>query len=231
MQATTEKIKSLGDRSLEIYEIINLIHETNLLALNALMESSRGSQAGHSRTCSPSELRKLGDHSRTATRDIVTLLKSIQAESNEAVAVIDQGNRVAENGARMTEQANQAFGRDRRGAATDRRVRGSDLGGLAQPLQGTEHVAGAVQEMAANLRQDSTKGRQAVKIVEQMVRSSEQLTQAVSADASRRGTHGGETEKDRDGLGGGHRARMTNQVQGARFKTQGGDWASVNAHD
>jgi twitching motility protein PilJ len=42
MQATAEKIKSLGDRSLEIYEIINIIHETNLLALSAVVEASRG---------------------------------------------------------------------------------------------------------------------------------------------------------------------------------------------
>jgi twitching motility protein PilJ len=46
MQATAAKIKSLGDRSLEIYEIINVIHETNLLALNAVLEFSRGGQAG-----------------------------------------------------------------------------------------------------------------------------------------------------------------------------------------
>ena len=50
----------------------------------------------------------------------------------------------------------------------------------AQQLQGTEHVAGAVQELAASLRQDSTKARQTAKVVEQMARSSEQLTQAVT---------------------------------------------------
>ncbi len=180
MQATTEKVKSLGDRSLEIYEIINLIHETNLLALNALMESSRGSQAGHSMEVLSAEMRKLGDHSRTATRDIVTLLKSIQAESNEAVAVMDQGNRVAENGARMMEQANQAFSSIASVLHQTAKFAEEISAASAQQLQGTEHVAGAVQEMGANLRQDSAKGRQTVKIVEQMVRSSEQLTQAVA---------------------------------------------------
>jgi len=179
MQATAEKIKSLGDRSLEIYEIINVIHETNLLALNAVLEFSRGGQAGQNQLLS-SELRKLSDHSRTSTRDIVNLLKSIQAESNEAVSVIEQGNRVAENGTRLTEQANQAFA----GIAevlqhTAEFAEAISLASRDQ-LQGTEHVAGAVQEIAANMRQNSNKGRQAAKIVEQVVRSSEQLTQAAT---------------------------------------------------
>jgi twitching motility protein PilJ len=179
MQATAAKIKSLGDRSLEIYEIINVIHETNLLALNAVLEFSRGGQAGQNQLMS-SEMRKLADHSRTSTRDIVTLLKSIQAESNEAVSVIEQGNRVAENGARLTEQANQAFA----GIAevlqhTSEFSEAISLASRDQ-LQGTERVAGAVQEIAANMRQNSNRGRQSAKIVEQVVRSSEQLTQAAT---------------------------------------------------
>jgi twitching motility protein PilJ len=180
MQATAEKIKSLGDRSLEIYEIINVIHETNLLALNAMLEFSHGGQAGQSQQLISTELRKLADHSRTSTRDIVNLLKSIQAESNEAVAVIQQGNRVAENGSRLSEQANQAF----TGIAevlqhTSEFAEAIALASRDQ-LQGTERVAGAVQEIAANMRQNSNKGRQAAKIVEQVVRSSEQLTQTAS---------------------------------------------------
>ena len=177
MQATTEKIKSLGDRSLQIYDIINLIHETNLLALNALMESSKGS--GQMNVLS-AEMKKLGDHSRSATRDIVTLLKSIQAESNEAVAVMDQGNRVAENGARMMEQAHHAFSGITEVLRQTAEFAEAISAASAQQLQGTEHVAGAVQELAATLRQDSTKARQTAKVVEQMTRSSEQLTQAVT---------------------------------------------------
>jgi len=45
VQATAKKIKSLGDRSLEISEIINVINDiteqTNLLALNAAIEAAR----------------------------------------------------------------------------------------------------------------------------------------------------------------------------------------------
>ena len=180
MQATEEKIKSLADRSLEIYEIINVIHETNLLALNALMESSRGSQGGQAMDVVSAEMKKLGDHSRSSTREIVTLLKSIQAESNEAVAVMEQGNRVAANGAQLMEQANKAFAGIANVLHQSADLAKAISSATAQQVQETETVAASVQEIGANLRQNSSKGRQSARIVEQVVRSSEQLTQAVT---------------------------------------------------
>lgn len=180
MQATAARIKSLGDRSLEIYEIINLIHETNLLALNAVVESSRGGQAGQTLDVLSAEMRKLADHSRSTTRDIVTLLKSIQSESNEAVAVMEEGNRVAETGSRLTEQASRAFCGIAAGLQQTAEFAEAISAASRNQVVGTERVANAVQEVGANLRQNSTIGRQAGKIVEHVVRSSEQLTQAAT---------------------------------------------------
>ena len=180
MQATAAKIKSLGDRSLEIYDIINLIHETNLLALSAVVESSRGGPAGQTVDVLSTELKKLSDHSRSATRDIVSLLKSIQAESNEAVGVMEQGNRVAETGSKLTEQANSAFA----GIATVLRQTSEFAEAIAaashEQASGTQRVANAVQEIAAEVRQNSGIGRQSASLVAQLARSGEQLTQLVA---------------------------------------------------
>ncbi|HYL94133.1 MAG TPA: methyl-accepting chemotaxis protein, partial [Alphaproteobacteria bacterium] len=50
VQATAKRIKALGDRSLEISEIVNVINDiteqTNLLALNAAIEAARAGEAG-----------------------------------------------------------------------------------------------------------------------------------------------------------------------------------------
>ena len=50
VQATAKRIKALGDRSLEISEIVKVINDiteqTNLLALNAAIEAARAGEAG-----------------------------------------------------------------------------------------------------------------------------------------------------------------------------------------
>ena len=179
MQATAAKIKSLGDRSLEIYEIINIIHETNLLALNAVLEASRGGH-GDSLDVLAVELRKLADHSRLATRDIVTLLKSIQAESNDAVVIMEEATRTADQGARLTEQASKAFN----GIATLLRQT-ADLavaisGGSRQQVKDIDAAKAAAVAQAQIADRNTARASEALSQAEQVTRLAEQLNQALA---------------------------------------------------
>lgn len=180
MQATAEKIKSLGDRSLEIYEIINIIHETNLLALNAVLEASRGGGSGQPLDVLAAELRKLADHSRGATRDIVTLLKAIQGESNDAVVVMEEANRTAEHGARLTEHAGKAF----TGISTLLRQT-SDLAvtissASRQQLKDIEAAKTAIGTQAQAAHRNAGRANDALTQTEQVTRLCEQLNQALA---------------------------------------------------
>ncbi len=184
VSATAKKIKSLGDRSLEISEIINVINaiteQTNLLALNAAIEAARAGEAGRGFAVVADEVRKLAEHSRTATKDIAALIKAIQAETNEAVVVMEEGTKEVEVGARLADQAGRAL------EAISSVVRQSaelvQEISLAskQQVRGTEGVANAMQIISNITRQTSQGARQTARTVENMVKLSEQLNEALS---------------------------------------------------
>jgi twitching motility protein PilJ len=184
VQATAKKIKSLGDRSLEISEIINVINDiteqTNLLALNAAIEAARAGEAGRGFAVVADEVRKLAEHSRSATKDIAALIKAIQAETNEAVVVMGEGTKEVESGATLADQAGRAL--DAISSVVRQSAELVQEISLAskQQVRGTEGVAHAMQIISNITRQTSQGTRGTVATVSQLVKLSDQLNEALS---------------------------------------------------
>jgi methyl-accepting chemotaxis protein len=184
VQATAKKIKSLGDRSLEISEIINVINDiteqTNLLALNAAIEAARAGEAGRGFAVVADEVRKLAEHSRSATKDIAALIKAIQAETNEAVVVMEEGTKEVEGGATLADQAGRAL--DAISSVVRQSAELVQEISLAskQQVRGTEGVAHAMQIISSITRQTSQGTRGTVATVSQLVKLSDQLNEALA---------------------------------------------------
>ena len=184
VQATAKRIKTLGDRSLEISEIVKVINDiteqTNLLALNAAIEAARAGEAGRGFAVVADEVRKLAEHSRNATKDIAALIKAIQAETNDAVVVMEEGTKEVEIGARLADQAGRAL--DAISSVVRQSAELVQEISLAskQQVRGTEGVANAMQIISNITRQTSQGARQTARTVEQLVHMSEQLNEALS---------------------------------------------------
>src|SRR6266849_1930532 len=184
VQATAKKIKSLGDRSLEISEIINVINDiteqTNLLALNAAIEAARAGEAGRGFAVVADEVRKLAEHSRSATKDIAALIKAIQAETNEAVVVMEEGTKEVEGGATLADQAGRAL--DAISSVVRQSAELVQEISLAskQQVRGTEGVAHAMQIISNITRQTSQGTRGTVATVSQLVKLSDHLNEALA---------------------------------------------------
>jgi ABC-type transporter Mla subunit MlaD len=107
------KARRLGDRSVEIGTIVELIRgissRTDMLALNATIESVRAGEHGRGFAVVAEEIRKLAERTATATRDIGTLVEAIQADSHESIRALgeeqsemeQEAQRVRETGAAL----------------------------------------------------------------------------------------------------------------------------------
>lgn len=113
VQSTGKKIKGLGERSLEIGAIIEVINEiatqTNMLALNAAIEAARAGEHGRGFAVVADEVRKLSERAARATKDITGLIKGIQVETSEAVTIMETGTREVEEGTKLADQAGAAL--------------------------------------------------------------------------------------------------------------------------
>ena len=113
VQQTGEIVGKLGERSKEIGNIVEIISnisgQTTLLALNAAIEAARAGEHGRGFAVVAEEVRKLAEESQNASQKISDLIQSIQAETSQAVASMEEGRREAEKGKENVTATGESF--------------------------------------------------------------------------------------------------------------------------
>ena len=113
VQQTSEIVSKLGERSKEIGNIVEIISnisgQTNLLALNAAIEAARAGEHGRGFAVVAEEVRKLAEESQNASQQISELIRSIQDETDQAVASMEEGRREAEKGKENVTATGESF--------------------------------------------------------------------------------------------------------------------------
>ncbi|HEY8354827.1 MAG TPA: methyl-accepting chemotaxis protein [Methylophilaceae bacterium] len=113
IQETSKRIKRLGESSQEISEIVELIsditEQTNILALNAAIQAASAGEAGRGFTVVAEEVQRLAERSSEATKQISAIVKTIQTDTNSAVAAMEKSTEGVVEGARLSDAAGQAL--------------------------------------------------------------------------------------------------------------------------
>jgi twitching motility protein PilJ len=115
IQETSKRIKRLGESSQEIGDIVELINgiaeQTNILALNAAIQSASAGGAGRGFAVVADEVQRLAERATNATRRIEMLVQNIQADTSEAVVSMESTTSEVVAGAEKAEDAGEALKR------------------------------------------------------------------------------------------------------------------------
>lgn len=113
IQETSKRIKRLGESSQEIGEIVDLIsditEQTNVLALNAAIQAASAGEAGRGFSVVAAEVQRLAERSAEATKQISTLVRTIQGDTQDAVAAMERSTNGVVEGANLSNVAGQSL--------------------------------------------------------------------------------------------------------------------------
>jgi methyl-accepting chemotaxis protein len=139
VQNYSSNVMTLKDSHDQIVVILQSIDDiadqTNLLALNAAIEAARAGDAGRGFAVVADEVRKLSERTTGATKEIATLIRQIQSDTDAAIAEVGKGFELADVGIRSAETAE------------------ATLNGMADMAQSSSD---AVKQFAASAEQQSS---------------------------------------------------------------------------
>lgn len=184
IQETSKRIKRLGESSQEIGEITELIsditEQTNVLALNAAIQAASAGDAGRGFSVVAEEVQRLAERSADATRQIATLVKAIQTDTQDAVGAMERSTQGVVEGAKLSDNAGTALTQidqvsrklaDLIEQISDATSREADL---------ANEVAGNIQHIFAVTEQTGEGTRSTAAQVRELSKMAEELRQSVA---------------------------------------------------
>jgi methyl-accepting chemotaxis protein len=205
-QEAVAVISNLGSRIEAIGQILNVIddvaEQTNLLALNAAIIAAQAGEHGKGFAVVADEIKDLAERAGASTKEIADLIKTIQAESKNAIQAVERGALNVDRGVEVSNEAERALKKILESSqkstnmvraiarATVEQAKGSKqvtdaIGRIAETVQ---QIAAATAEQARGSELIMKSGEKMRAISQQVERSSQeqtrggrQITQAIEA--------------------------------------------------
>ncbi|HXX58448.1 MAG TPA: phosphate/phosphite/phosphonate ABC transporter substrate-binding protein [Thermodesulfovibrionales bacterium] len=113
VEHTAEFVKKLGGRSDEIGKILNVIddvtEQTTLLALNAAILAAQAGEHGKGFSVVADEIKDLAERTAFSTKEIASLIETVQGEVQDTVDAMEKGSGSVEEGLSLSREAGDAL--------------------------------------------------------------------------------------------------------------------------
>jgi methyl-accepting chemotaxis protein len=184
VQETSKRIKRLGERSQEIGEIVQLIDDiadrTSILALNASIQAAMAGEAGRGFAVVAEEVERLAERSTEATKQIAALVRSIQSETNEAVAAMESATQEVVSGSTLASEAGQALEEIEEVSNQLAELIQSISLSAKQQARGSEELASSMSSIAGVTQQTAVGTKQAAVSINELAVLADNLRASVS---------------------------------------------------
>ena len=181
---TSAFVKTLGDRSSQIGEIVNVINEiadqTNLLALNAAIEAARAGEAGRGFAVVADEVRKLAERTANATSEIGSMIGAIQEGVKSAINAMEIATRKVETGVALSTQGGNSLN-DIVECVNELQLMVEQIASSTEQMSATsEEINKDIEQIAAVSKETSASSGQTAQAAGELAKLSVVLEHAVS---------------------------------------------------
>ncbi|MGE5396391.1 MAG: methyl-accepting chemotaxis protein, partial [Chitinophagales bacterium] len=168
-----ETVGELHQSSVEIIEIVNLIHsittQTNLLSLNAAIEAARAGTAGKGFSVVAEEVRKLAAQSAQAATRIQGIINGIQKQIARVIDITNRGRNSITESVDRARQVTQAFNNIAQAVGQTSSHLDYMSGTARQAASESHAIDDRMRDLAAAFQQTSAESQEVMASVEQQM--------------------------------------------------------------
>ncbi len=156
-QEAVAVISNLGSRIEAIGQIVNVIddvaEQTNLLALNAAIIAAQAGEQGKGFAVVADEIKDLAERAGASTREITDLIKTVQAESKNAITAVERGAHNVDRGVEVSNEAERALKKILESSQKSTNMVRAIARATVEQAKGSKQVTDAIGRIAETVQQ------------------------------------------------------------------------------
>jgi methyl-accepting chemotaxis protein len=178
-QEAVAVISNLGSRIEAIGQILSVIddvaEQTNLLALNAAIIAAQAGEHGKGFAVVADEIKDLAERAGSSTKEIAELIKTIQAESKNAVAAVERGAHNVDRGVEVSNEAERALKKILESSQKSTTMVRAIARATVEQAKGSKQVTDAIGRIAETVQQIAAATAEQARGSELIVKSAEKM--------------------------------------------------------